>query len=197
MGDRLQTGEPYKGLAGAAVSPVLIASWGRDQKKYAICVTRGFMGSLGGFWPKLGRKRVTGWKQRSCVPPRRVKTNKQTYHTMPFLKWYVLLWPLRPELDDQGPFQICGGLCQTRKTPTLVYWKIFLFWVSTKKLKVLQEFVDPKITLLGPPDRKVDIKDNHLGIKLIPMISTWDQVDPIFPVRGLRICETLFFPPKQ
>jgi hypothetical protein len=36
------------------------------------------------------------------------------------------------------------------------------------------------------PDRKVDIKDNHLGIKLIPMISTWDQVDPIFPVRGGR-----------
>jgi hypothetical protein len=35
------------------------------------------------------------------------------------------------------------------------------------------------------PDRKVDIKDNQLGIKLIPMISTWDQVDPIFPVRGL------------
>jgi hypothetical protein len=33
------------------------------------------------------------------------------------------------------------------------------------------------------PDRKVDIKDNQLGIKLIPMISTWDQVDPIFPVR--------------
>jgi hypothetical protein len=33
------------------------------------------------------------------------------------------------------------------------------------------------------PDRKVEIKDNHLGIKLIPMISTWDQVDPIFPVR--------------
>jgi hypothetical protein len=32
------------------------------------------------------------------------------------------------------------------------------------------------------PDRKVDIKDNQLGIKLIPMISTWDQVDPIFPV---------------
>jgi hypothetical protein len=26
MGDRLQTGEPYKGLAGAAVSLVLIAS---------------------------------------------------------------------------------------------------------------------------------------------------------------------------
>jgi hypothetical protein len=43
-------------------------------------VTRGFMGPLGGFWPKLGRKRVTGWKQRSCVPPGRVKTNKQTKH---------------------------------------------------------------------------------------------------------------------
>jgi hypothetical protein len=38
------------------------------------------MGPLGGFWPKLGRKRVTGWKQRSCVPPGRVKTNKQTIH---------------------------------------------------------------------------------------------------------------------
>jgi hypothetical protein len=36
------------------------------------------------------------------------------------------------------------------------------------------------------PDRKVDIKDNQLGIKLIPMISTWDQVDPIFPVRYLK-----------
>jgi hypothetical protein len=36
------------------------------------------MGPLGGFWPKLVRKRVTGWKQRSCVPPGRVKTNKQT-----------------------------------------------------------------------------------------------------------------------
>jgi hypothetical protein len=38
------------------------------------------------------------------------------------------------------------------------------------------------------PDRKVDIKDNHLGIKLIPMISTWDQVDPIFPVRVHKQC---------
>jgi hypothetical protein len=36
------------------------------------------------------------------------------------------------------------------------------------------------------PDRKVDIKDNHLGIKLIPMISTWDQVDPTFPVRKTK-----------
>jgi hypothetical protein len=33
--------------------------------------------------------------------------------------WYVLLRPLRPELDGQDPFQISGLLCQTRKTPTL------------------------------------------------------------------------------
>jgi hypothetical protein len=33
--------------------------------------------------------------------------------------WYVLLRPRRPELDAQDPFQICGVLCQTRKTPTL------------------------------------------------------------------------------
>jgi hypothetical protein len=37
-------------------------------------------------------------------------------------------------------------------------------------------------------NRKVDIKDNQLGIKLIPMISTWDQVDPIFPVRVFSSC---------
>jgi hypothetical protein len=34
-------------------------------------------------------------------------------HTTPFKNWQ------RPELDGQDPFQICGGLCQTRKTPTL------------------------------------------------------------------------------
>jgi hypothetical protein len=34
--------------------------------------------------------------------------------------WYVLLRPLRPELDGQDPFQISGLLSQTRKTPTLV-----------------------------------------------------------------------------
>jgi hypothetical protein len=57
-------------------------------------VTRGFMGPLGGFWPKLGRKRVTGWKQRSCVPPGRVKTNKQTFtyqniiHIKPLSKYF-------------------------------------------------------------------------------------------------------------
>jgi hypothetical protein len=28
--------------------------------------------------------------------------------------WYVLLQPLRPELNGQDPFQICGRLCQTR-----------------------------------------------------------------------------------
>jgi hypothetical protein len=95
MGDRLQTGEPYKRLAGAAVSSVLIASWGRNQKTYAICVTRGFMGPLGGFWPKLGRKRVTGWKQRSCVPPGRVKTNKQTMLFSDFRKSQNILAHIR------------------------------------------------------------------------------------------------------
>jgi hypothetical protein len=44
----------------------------------------------------------------------------------------------------------------------------------------------PQTNLTFGPDRKVDIKDNHLGIKLIPMISTWDQVDPIFPVRDRK-----------
>jgi hypothetical protein len=33
--------------------------------------------------------------------------------------WYVLQRPRRPKLDGQDPFQICGVLCQTRKTPTL------------------------------------------------------------------------------
>jgi hypothetical protein len=33
--------------------------------------------------------------------------------------WYVLLRPLRPELDGQDPFQKSGLLCQTSKTPTL------------------------------------------------------------------------------
>jgi hypothetical protein len=28
---------------------------------------------------------------------------------------------LRPELDGQDPFSICGGLCPTRKTPTLAF----------------------------------------------------------------------------
>jgi hypothetical protein len=41
------------------------------------------------------------------------------------------------------------------------------------------------------PDRKIDIKDNQLGIKLIPMISTWDQVDPIFPVRSFKKMSSL------
>jgi hypothetical protein len=38
--------------------------------------------------------------------------------------WHVRLRPLRPELNGQDPFQICGGLCQTRKTPTLAYCTI-------------------------------------------------------------------------
>jgi hypothetical protein len=49
------------------------------KKTYAICVTRGFMGPLGGFWPKLGRKRVTGWKQRYACD------NKQTILQIPIV----------------------------------------------------------------------------------------------------------------
>jgi hypothetical protein len=45
-------------------------------------------------------------------------------HGLPIFKWYgmfyVLLRPLRPELDGQDPFQISGLLCQTRKTSTLI-----------------------------------------------------------------------------
>jgi hypothetical protein len=40
--------------------------------------------------------------------------------------WYVLLRPRRPEQDGQDPFQICGVLCQTRKTPTLVVKKMWI-----------------------------------------------------------------------
>jgi hypothetical protein len=36
---------------------------------------------------------------------------------------------------------------------------------------------------LPQPDRKVDIKNNQLGIKLIPIISNI-PLDPIFPVRN-------------
>jgi hypothetical protein len=53
------------------------------------------------------------------------------------------------------------------------------------ELHVLQHTTALLHGLIVPcPDRKVDIKDNQLGIKLIPMISTWDQADPIFPVRA-------------
>jgi hypothetical protein len=52
-----------------------------------------------------------------------------------------------------------------------------------KKIMVYDQNYHNCSTLVLIPDRKVDIKDNHLSIKLIPMISTWDQVDPIFPVR--------------
>jgi hypothetical protein len=56
-----------------------------------------------------------------------LRDRRRTYFTILKRAWsakfkmvcYVLLRPLRPELDGQDPFQICGGLCQTRKTPTL------------------------------------------------------------------------------
>jgi hypothetical protein len=59
---------------------------------------------------------------------------RRTYHTILKLAdhalskmvRYVLMWPLRPELDGQDPFQICGRLCRTRKTPTLAtFLKVF------------------------------------------------------------------------
>jgi hypothetical protein len=40
-------------------------------------------------------------------------------HALFKMVWYVLLRPLRPELEGQDPFQNIGLLCQTRKTPTL------------------------------------------------------------------------------
>jgi hypothetical protein len=48
-----------------------------------------------------GRKRVTGWKQRSCVPPGRVKTNKQTYG---------MEWPVPEEIWKEVFSQICAKL---------------------------------------------------------------------------------------
>jgi hypothetical protein len=61
------------------------------------------------------------------APALEVTTHMRTYLTILErawsanfkMVWYVLLRPLRPELNVQDPFQICGGLCQTRKTPTL------------------------------------------------------------------------------
>jgi hypothetical protein len=51
--------------------------------------------------------------------------------------WYVLLRPLTPELDGHldNPFQICGGLCQTRKT-TLEIRDIY--YKSGKKIRDIQ-----------------------------------------------------------
>jgi hypothetical protein len=78
MGDRLQTGEPYKGLAGAAVSPVLIASWGKDQKTYAwrVALWDPSVGSgpnsAGSVWPAGNNGHASlrdAWKQ----------TNKQIF----------------------------------------------------------------------------------------------------------------------
>jgi hypothetical protein len=50
-------------------------------------------------------------------------------HALSKMVMYVLLWPLMPELDGQYPFQICGHLCQTRKTPTLA-WAAKISWLG-------------------------------------------------------------------
>jgi hypothetical protein len=80
-------------------------------------VTRGFMGPLGGFWPKLGRKRVTGWKQRSCVPPGRVKTNKQTNLIMDMIECVV---DKVGDLEDPNNLYTCKSdqtCCHTNLQP--------------------------------------------------------------------------------
>jgi hypothetical protein len=65
------------------------------------------------------------------------------------MAWYVLLRPLRPELDGQDPFQICGRLCQTRKPPTLV--------TKDLSLKIIlifpQKIVLVNLTVRGQFDR--------------------------------------------
>jgi hypothetical protein len=54
-----------------------------------------------------------------------LRGRRRTCHTIlkladhALIKMVRILWPLRPELDNQDPFQSCGGLYQTRKTPTL------------------------------------------------------------------------------
>jgi hypothetical protein len=95
MGDRLQTGEPYKGLAGAAVSPVLIASWGRDQKTYAICVTRGFMGPLRVL--ALTRQEACDRLETTVMRPSGTRENKQT-NIIPRL--YSKVWPMLSIFDS-------------------------------------------------------------------------------------------------
>jgi hypothetical protein len=55
-------------------------------------------------------------------------------HALSKMVRYVLLRPLRPELDGQDPFQICGRLCQTRKTSTLGGW-------SDAKARAVQSWI--------------------------------------------------------
>jgi hypothetical protein len=94
-------------------------------------VTRGFMGPLGGFWPKLGRKRVTGWKQRSCVPPGRVKTNKQTN---------IPLEAFLGQIENRF-FEIVADKCNGAKTnlkPTMqlysnLYQRLFYITEESKR----------------------------------------------------------------
>jgi hypothetical protein len=54
------------------------------------------------------------------------------------MAWYVLLRPLRPELDVQDPFQICGSLCQNRKTPTKPFHDQVLYKSIESKLVILE-----------------------------------------------------------
>jgi hypothetical protein len=53
-----------------------------------------------------------------------------------FLNGMVPLRPLRPELNGQDPFQICGCLCQARKTSTLADHLGYVFFCI-----ILEEYV--------------------------------------------------------
>jgi hypothetical protein len=67
-----------------------------------------------------------------------------------------ILRPLRPELNGQDPFQICGRLCQTRKTAIffnkLGTCQLYLRWVRDfwqfviKKLKTKKVYYKVKFT---------------------------------------------------
>jgi hypothetical protein len=57
--------------------------------------------------------------------------------------WYVLLRPLRPELNGQDPFQICERLCQT------LLFKILMHFIDSAKmplyLQIMGNFRDIKV----------------------------------------------------
>jgi hypothetical protein len=83
---------------------------------------------------------------------------------------------------------ICSSCCSSFLGRSLfnqkiINWQYFIWLKMISDIMIRHAIIRHERSILLYPDRKVDIKDNHLGIKLIPMISTWDQVDPTFPVR--------------
>jgi hypothetical protein len=61
---------------------------------------------------------------------------------IPFLKGHGL--PILKGLDGQDPFQICGGLCQTRKTLTLVHY-VFEAGHCKQKQTFTRELEQPRM----------------------------------------------------